>query len=82
MAPFVVCTDARSALGSAVRSSLWKSARGACPSLAGVEQTVFGVGHTVMRAEVGNGKCEKIGTQRGAGQGGLGRSREPRAVSS
>ena len=55
LAPIVVCTDARRTFGSALRSSVWKSALGACPSLAGVEQNLLGAGHTVVWAEVGNG---------------------------
>ena len=47
----VVCTDAKNAFGSILRSSLWKAALDACPRLAGVMQHLFGAGPTRMWAE-------------------------------
>ena len=39
-----VCTDARNAGGSGLRSTMWKAALDACPKLAGVLQNLFGKG--------------------------------------
>ena len=67
----VVCTDARNAFGSVLRSLLWKAALDACPRLAGVLQHLFGAGPTRMWAEKDEGDYECLEVQRGAGQGGL-----------
>ena len=44
----VVCTDAKNAFGSILRSTLWRSALDACPKLAGVMQPLIGAGAARM----------------------------------
>ena len=66
----VVCTDAKSAFDSVLRSALWKATLDVCPRPAGVLQNLFGVEHTVMWAEDVSGAHGKICRCRGTGQGG------------
>ena len=66
----VVCTDAKNAFGSILRSSLRKAALDACPKLAGVLQHLFGAGPTRMWAEQEDGGHQRLEMHRGTGQGG------------
>ena len=56
----VVSADAKAAFGSVYRSALWKAALDACPKLAGVLQTLFGVQYTALWAEKEVGGYEKL----------------------
>ena len=66
----VVCTDAKNAFGSILRSTQWGTALDACPRLAGIMQHLFGAGSTMMWAEQADGSYKGLEMHRGTGQGG------------